>query len=88
MKKIIPFPEDPLIKKHSIWIRDLDLPQRDIDLLNNIGIHVGHLEDLDAGRLFGADITDLADKKGPGIVKFRGLIISGFRTWRFSAYFP
>ena len=49
IKNVIPFPlDDPP--------QATNLPDRDREFLQNLGIHVDHLDDLEHGRPVGADV--------------------------------
>ena len=57
MKETILYPEDPTLGPNNP-------PERDIGLLNNMGVHVDHLDDLAAGKPFGAEKIEIIIPKG------------------------
>lgn len=57
MPKIIPFPEDPIPDNVPPF------PQRDLELLKNIGIHIDHAEAFFQGKPFGAEVVNLGETK-------------------------
>lgn len=60
MAKIIPFPEEPLPENIAPF------PRGDLDLLQNIGIHVDYIDALGHGKTFGAEVVDFNNPKSGG----------------------
>ena len=62
-EKIILFPERPNVAKYRLLNLIHDIPQKDVDLLDNMGVHIELLDDLAAGRPFGAAVIVLDERR-------------------------